>query len=164
MSHEISRRGDSSLHISQTWKYTSSVGSILASVFAFVMEYPIVTMFIAIFVGLSTLPVVLFMSFVLHSLLFTILGFALIEGTLLMFAISLLSAVIFFVFFVSVCVTVLVMLTWTSATIGFSLAQKMQGIVQYLFPHWNLGLDTSPSPATRHPKSDWCTVLLACFV
>ena len=154
MSHEISRRGDSSLHISRTWKDASNVGSILASVFAFVMEYPIVTMFIAIFVGLSALPVVLFMSFVLYSLLFTILGFALIEGTLLMFAVSLLSAVIFFVFFVSVCVTVLAMLTWTSATIGFSLAQKLQGTVQYLFPHWKLSLETSPSPVTRHSKSD----------
>lgn len=154
MSHEISRRGDSSLQISQTWKYTSNVGSILASVFAFVVEYPIVTMFIAIFVGLSALPVVLFMSFVLYSLLFTILGFALIEGTLLMFAVSMLSAVIFFVFFVSVCVTVLAMLTWTSATIGFGLGQKLQGTVQYLFPHWNLSLETSPSPVTRRSKSD----------
>ena len=153
MSGELDRRGDLSVCIFQKWKDTN-VGLIVAPVLAFVMEYPIATLFIVVFVGLSALPVVLFISFVLYSLLFTIFGFAMIEGTLLMIAFSLLSAVIFFVFFVSVCITALLVLTWTSAAIGYSLTHKLQGIVHYFFPYLNLSLETSSTAVMGHPKSD----------
>lgn len=153
MSQELNRQEDLSLRIFNKWKDTN-IGLIVAPVLAFVMEYPIATLFIAVFAGLSALPIVLFISFVLYSLLFTIFGFAMIEGTLLMIAVSLLSAVIFFVFFVSVCITALLILTWSSAAIGYSLAQKLQGIIHYFFPYLNLSLETHPAAVTEHPKSD----------
>lgn len=135
MAQEVNRRGDLSLRIFQKWKDTN-IGVVVAPVLAFVMEYPIATLFFTVFAGLSTLPVVLFVSFVLYSFIFTIFGFALVEGTLLMIAVSLLSAVIFFVIFVSICITALLILTWSSAALGYSLAQKLQGIVCYFFPSW----------------------------
>lgn len=153
MSQEINTQGDLSLRIFYKWKDTN-IGLIVAPVLAFVMEYPIATLFIAVFVGLSALPLVLFISFVLYSVLFTFLGFAMLEGTLLMIAVSLLSAVMFFVFFVSVCITALLTLTWTSAAIGYSLTQKLHGILHYFFPHLNLRLETSQATSTGHPKSD----------
>lgn len=133
MAQEVNRQGDLSLHIFQKWKDTN-IGIILAPVLAFVIEYPIATLFIAVFAGLSALPIVLFVSFVLYSFLFTILGFAMVEGTLLMIAVSMLSGVIFFVFFVSICITALLILTWSSVAVGYSFAQKLQGIVHYFFP------------------------------
>ena len=96
MAQEVNRRGDLSLHIFQKWKDTN-VGVVVAPVLAFVIEYPMATLFLTVFAGLSALPIVLFVSFVLYSFIFTIFGFALVEGTLLMIAVSLLSAVIFFV-------------------------------------------------------------------
>ena len=156
MSRELNRRGDLSLRIFQKWKDTN-IGVIVAPVLTFVMEYPIATLFIAVFIGLSALPFVLFISFVLYSFVFTIFGFAMIEGTILIVAISLLTAVIFFVFFVSVCVTALLILTWTSAAIGYSLVQKLQGIVHYFFPYLNLSLETlpgKPGMTTGHSKSE----------
>ena len=81
----VNRQGDLSLHIFHKWKDTN-LGNILAPVLAFVIEYPIATLFIAVFMGLSALPLVLFVSFVLYSFLFTMLGFAMVEGTLLMIA------------------------------------------------------------------------------
>lgn len=140
MAQEVNRRGDLSLRIFQKWKDTN-IGVVIAPVLAFVMEYPIATLFIAIFTGLSALPIVLFVSFVLYSFLFTVLGFAMVEGTLLMIAVSLLSAVIFFVIFVSICITALLILTWSSAAVGYSLAQKLQGIVHYFFPSLNIILE-----------------------
>ena len=153
MSQGLNRQEDLSMRIFLKWRDTN-IGVIVAPVLAFVMEYPIATLFIAVFAGLSTLPVVLFISFVLYSLLFTILGFAMIEGTLLMIAVSLLSAVIFFVFFVSICITSLLILTWTSAAVGYSLAQKLQWIVHYFFPNLNLSLEIPPATATGHRKSE----------
>ncbi len=140
MAQEINRRGDLSLRIFQKWKDTN-IGVIVAPVLAFVMEYPIATLFITVFTGLSALPIVLFISFVLYSFLFTILGFAMVEGTLLMIAVSLLSGVIFFVIFVSICITALLILTWSSAAVGYSLAQKLQGILRYFFPSLNIILE-----------------------
>lgn len=153
MSQGLNRREDLSMRIFVKWRDTK-IGVIVAPILAFVMEYPIATLFIAVFAGLSTLPVVLFISFVLYSLLFTILGFAMIEGTFLMIAVCLLSAVIFFVFFVSICITSLLILTWTSAAIGYNWAQKLQWIVHYIFPNLNLSLETPPATAAGHPKSD----------
>lgn len=140
MAQEVNRHGDLSLRIFQKWKDTN-IGVVMAPVLAFVMEYPIATLFIAVFAGLSALPIMLFTSFVLYSFLFTILGFAMVEGTLLMIAVSLLSGVIFFVIFVSVCITALLILTWSSAAAGYSLAQKLQGIVHYFFPSLNVILE-----------------------
>lgn len=140
MAQEINRRGDLSLRIFQKWKDTN-IGVIVAPVLAFVMEYPIATLFITVFTGLSALPIVLFISFVLYSFLFTILGFAMVEGTLLMVAVSLLSGVIFFVIFVSICITALLILTWSSAAVGYSLAQKLQGILRYFFPSLTIILE-----------------------
>ena len=133
MAQEVNRRGDLSLRIFQKWKDTN-IGVVVAPVLAFVMEYPMATLFLTVFAGLSALPIVLFVSFVLYSFVFTIFGFALVEGTLLMIAVSLLSAVIFFVIFVSICITALLILTWSSAALGYSLAQKLQGIICYFFP------------------------------
>ena len=133
MAQEVNRRGDLSLHIFRKWKDTN-VGVVVAPVLAFVIEYPMATLFLAVFAALSALPMVLFVSFVLYSFVFTIFGFALVEGTLLMIAVSLLSAVIFFVIFVSICITALLILTWSSAALGYSLAQKLQGIICYFFP------------------------------
>lgn len=133
MAQEVNGQGDLSLRILHKWKDTN-LGNILAPVLSFVIEYPIATLFIAIFMGLSALPIVLFSSFVLYSFLFTMLGFAMVEGTLLMIAVSMLSAVIFFVFFVSVCITAFLIFTWSSAAIGYSFVQKLQGIVHYFFP------------------------------
>ena len=133
MAQEVNRRGDLSLHIFRKWKDTN-IGVVVAPVLAFVMEYPMATLFLTVFAGLSALPIVLFVSFVLYSFMFTIFGFALVEGTLLMIAVSLLSAVIFFVIFVSICITALLILTWSSAALGYSLAQKLQGIICYFFP------------------------------
>ena len=153
MSQGLNRQDDLSMRIFVKWRDTN-IGVIVAPVLAFVMEYPIATLFIAVFAGLSTLPIVLFISFVLYSLLFTILGFAMIEGTFLMIAVCLLSAVIFFVFFVSICITSLLILTWSSAAIGYSLAQKLQWIVHCVFPNLNLSLESPPATATGRPKSD----------
>lgn len=133
MAQEVNRQGDLSLHIFQKWKDTN-IGVVVAPVLAFVMEYPMATLFLTVFAGLSALPIVLFVSFVLYSFIFTLFGFALVEGTLLMIAVSLLSAVIFFVIFVSICITALLILTWSSAALSYSLAQKLQGIICYFFP------------------------------
>lgn len=134
MAEEVAnRQGDLSLHIFHKWKDTN-LGNILAPVLAFVIEYPIATLFIAVFMGLSALPLVLFVSFVLYSFLFTMLGFAMVEGTLLMIAVSMLSAVIFFAFFVSICITAFLIFTWSSAAVGYTFVQKLKGIVLYFFP------------------------------
>ena len=140
MAQEVSRQGDLSLRIFQKWKDTN-IGVVVAPVLAFVMEYPIATLFITVFAGLSALPIVLFISFVLYSFFFTILGFAMVEGTLLMIAVSLLSGIIFFVIFVSICITALLILTWSSAAAGYSLAQKLQRVLRYFFPSLNVILE-----------------------
>lgn len=151
MSQQVNRRGDLSLLIFHKWKDTN-IGVVAAPVLAFVIEYPMATLFLTVFTGLSALPIVLFVSFVLYSFVFTIFGFALVEGTLLMIAVSLLSAVIFFVIFVSICLTALLVVTWSSAALGYSLAQKLQGIVCYFFPSLTEILDNCS--AMGHSRSD----------
>ena len=148
----VNRQGDLSLHIFHKWKDTN-LGNVLAPVLAFVIEYPIATLFIAVFMGLSALPLVLFVSFVLYSFLFTMLGFAMVEGTLLMIAVSMLSAVIFFAFFVSICITAFLIFTWSSAAVGYTFVQKLKGIVLYFFPSLKEILENYA--AVERSRSDW---------
>ena len=118
------------------WQHADVKGAI-APLLKFISGYPITALFIGVLIGLASLPVVMFVSFVVTTLLFTIFGFVLVEGTLLTIAIFVLSVVLFIVICVSVFVTALLVFTWSSAALWYGVATRMQSVVIYYFPWLN---------------------------
>ena len=153
MAQMMNTRGNMTLYVFHKWKDTK-IGCYMAPVLAFVNEYPITTLFVCVCLGLSAMPLVLFASFVIYSLLFTVFAFAMVEGTLLLVAFSLFCGVLFLVVCVSICATGLLILTWCSAAAVCSLAQKFRGVAQYFFPSLAEDLETCCAKDARSVKSD----------
>ncbi|KAK2564316.1 hypothetical protein P5673_012575 [Acropora cervicornis] len=124
----------------------TNIGLVTSRVLAFILEYPVTSLFIAVFGGLSILPLVLFVAFVMYSLVFTLLGFAMIEMTFVMSAFLLLGTLIFILFLVALVITSLLTFTLTSAAIGHSIQEKLQLIAHYFCPHFIYGT----APPKKH--------------
>lgn len=124
----------------------TNIGLVTSRVLAFILEYPVTSLFIAVFGGLSILPLVLFVAFVMYSLVLTLLGFAMIEMTFVISAFLLLGTVIFILFLVALVITSLLTFTLTSAAIGHSIKEKLQLIAHYFCPHFIYGT----APPKKH--------------
>lgn len=149
MLKEGSRERDLNVHILYKRSGTNS-GLVTAAVLAFIMEYPVTTLFIAVFAGLSAFPLMLFIALVVYIFFFAMLGFAMIEVTVVMSAFLLLGAVIFVLFFVALVITAFLAFTWSSAAIGHILKEKLQLIIHYFFPFCNFGLTSQMKQGDKH--------------
>lgn len=131
----------------------NDVSSIMAPILEFIQEYPFTSLFIGVFVGLSSLPLVVFFSFVAISFFVSFLGFMMVEGTIIGFAVIMLS----FTLFVMVCVAVLLsfflVTVWCSSAAGYELLQQVLPLLDKYIPEAKLKF-TKLIDARREPKKD----------
>ena len=85
-----------------------------------IKRYPPLTVFTVIFSVISSLPLLVFVAFALSTFIFLLIGFLLVEGTLLAFGICILATALFFAAIAALGVTA------TVCVVGFVLSNWRQ--------------------------------------
>ena len=138
------------------WK-KNNVFSIIPPLLKLFHEYPIPTLFIAVLVGLSTIPLVVFWSFVALSSFLTFLSFLMVEGTLISLALVLLSIVLFGVICLSFFLSSFLVIMWCSTAAGYSILHSAVSLLDKYLPGVKPKL--SQYFTIESPKRKWSILL-----
>lgn len=105
-----------------------------APLLQFADQHPFVTLFLGILIALAILPILIFCTFIIMTFMFTLLGFLLIEGTLLSIATFMLSITLFGVVCISFVFTTFLVFIWFAAATGNVSIQRLKHIIQTQVP------------------------------
>ncbi|XP_048575858.1 uncharacterized protein LOC125557364 [Nematostella vectensis] len=100
----------------------------------FANQYPGTALFLGIVSGLSVLPLVLFMTFVCTTLMFTILGFIMVEGTLISIACCFLAVTLFCVTCISLFCTTCLLFLWLVLSASGNVIEKIKQALKVSVP------------------------------
>lgn len=100
----------------------------------FANEHPFITVFLGILAGLCFLPLLIFLTFVMMTFMFTFFGFLLVEGTLVSIATILLAITLFGVVCASFCITASLVLIWCGFAASNMGLQKLREIIKMQVP------------------------------
>ncbi|KAI8501053.1 hypothetical protein Bbelb_211480 [Branchiostoma belcheri] len=115
-------------------------------------ENPIPTMFLALLVAMGTVPFLMFLFFVLGSLIFTFSGFLVVEGFLLTTACLVLAGVLSGAAFVAILLTLTVSATWFVVSHGHEMFTTVRSHLQ---DHFKGTVETiPPGEDSSKPQQD----------
>nr|ACQ91142.1 promethin [Branchiostoma belcheri tsingtauense] len=115
-------------------------------------ENPILTLFLALVVAMGTVPFLMFMFFVLGSLIFTFSGFLVVEGFLLTTACLVLAGILSGAAFVAISLTLTVSATWFVVSHGHEMFTTVKSHLQ---DHFKGTIETiPPGEDSNRPQQD----------
>ncbi|XP_078690800.1 uncharacterized protein LOC144921549 [Branchiostoma floridae x Branchiostoma belcheri] len=117
-------------------------------------ENPIPTMFLALVVAMGTVPFLMFLFFVLGSLIFTFSGFLVVEGFLLTTACLVLAGVLSGAAFVAILLTLTVSATWFVVSHGHEMFTTVRSHLQDHFKGTVETIPPGPGEDSSKPQQD----------
>lgn len=115
-------------------KSENDISRIFAPILEIVFNYPITSLFVLVSLGLSSVPVIIFCSFVAITFVMTFLGFLMIEGTLISFAVVILSGALFAVLCLSISISFILAVILSSSHLGYGIAQYAVSLLERYLP------------------------------
>ena len=149
---QVASTKDISHHVLEDWEKTrkhsntpfkknkTNVSETYAPLLEIVYNYPIISLFVAVSLGLSCVPVIIFCSFVAITFLVTFMGFLMVEGTLISIAAVILSCALFTVVCFSFLVSFMLVIIWSSSNVGYSIARYAALLMEKYIPGFKLKL------------------------
>ena len=99
-------------NITLVYNWKNEMFNKAAPILAVVREYPIASLFIGVLLGFSLVPLIIFWSIVAVSGFLTFVGFLMVEGTIVTFALVWLSVVLFWAICLSILLSCFLGIVW----------------------------------------------------
>lgn len=133
MSRRVGERSEIASRLLQRWEELD-IKTQAAPLLHFANDHPFITVFLGILAGLCFLPLLIFLTFVMMTFMFTFFGFLLVEGTLVSIATILLAITLFGVVCVSFSMTAFLVLIWCAFAASNVGMQKLKEIIKIQVP------------------------------